>query len=93
MRYKYGTSDSYTKFRGKTVNPSELAEIIKEDVGCGKWNKYEGGKANSTTAHCRYERKGFVYHNRLLIYGNKKEFTELEKLIDDFIYVEPRIFK
>jgi len=92
MRYKYGTKDSYTTFRGKTVTAKELASIIKRDVEYGKWNIYEGGETNSVTAHCRYQRNGFQYHEQLLIYGNKKEFKQLEELIDDFIFVNPRKF-
>ena len=90
MRYKYGTNDSYSGFRGRTVTPTELASIIKRDVDYGKWNIYEGGKQDSTTAHCKYQTEHFTYHERILIYGTKKEFKELEKLIDDFIFVNPR---
>ena len=90
MRYQYGTNDSYPTSKGKTVTPEELATIIKEDVACGKWNIYDRGKQYSIEATCRYHRKGFITHNRLFIYGTKKEFTELEHLIDDFIYVVPR---
>ena len=90
MRYKYGTNDSYTNFKGKNVTAKELASIIKRDVEVGKWNIYEGGRNNSTTAHCRYQRKGFIYHEQLLIYGKPKEFKQLETLIKDFIEVKPR---
>ena len=92
MRYKYGTKDCYTSFRGKDCSVKELASIIKRDVECGKWNQYEGGEVDSIDAHCRYKRNGFQYHEQLLIYGNKKEFKELEQLIDDIIFVNPRKF-
>lgn len=92
MRYKYEITNHKTKFRGKTVTPTQLAKIIKRDVECGRWNTYDGG-SNTTTAHCRYQGKTFTYHEKLLIYGTKKEFQQLEKLIDNFIYVEPRTFK
>ena len=92
MRYKYGTTDSYSNFKGKTVTAKELASIIKRDVDYGKWNLYEGGKSNSTIAHCRYKRNGFVYHEQLLIFGSKDEFKRLENLIKDFIKVNPRVF-
>ena len=90
MRYKYGTSDSYTTFKGKNVTVPELASIIKRDVEVGKWNLYEGGEEESTTAHCKYQRNGFQYHEQLLIYGSKKEFQRLESLIREFIKVNPR---
>lgn len=92
MRYIYGSNDSYTTTKGTTVTAKQLANIIKKDVELGKWNKYEGGEANSRTAHCRYARKGFAYHSHLLIYGNKKEFEKLENLIKPIIEVTPRKF-
>ena len=92
MRYKYGSKDCYTRFRGKDCSVTELASIIKRDVEYGKWNTYEGGEVDSIDAHCRYQRNGFQYHEQLLIYGNKKEFKQLEELIDDFIFVNPRKF-
>ena len=92
MRYKYGTNDSYTNFKGKNVTAKELASIIKRDVDYGKWNLYEGGQEESTTAHCRYQRNGFLYHEQLLIFGSKDEFKRLENLIKEFITVKPRVF-
>lgn len=92
MRYIYGTNDSYTATKGKTVTAKQLASIIKKDVDFGKWNVYEGGEVNSCTAHCRYSKKGFVYHSHLLIFGSKREFKKLESLIKGFIQVNPRKF-
>ena len=93
MRYYYGTNDSYHNGDGRTVTAKQLASIIKRDVDYGKWNKYEGGKENTRTAHCRYMRKGFVYHSQLMIFGKQSEFEELEKLITPFIDVTPRQFE
>ena len=90
MRYIYGTNDSYTETHGTTVTAKQLASIIKKDVEYGKWNLYEGGKSGSSTAHCRYQRNGFVYHSHLLIYGSEAEFKQLESLISEFIEVKPR---
>lgn len=92
MRYIYGTNDSYSTTKGKTVTVKQLASIIKKDVDYGKWNKYEGGEVNNRTAHCRYSKKGFVYHSHLLIFGSKAEFKKLEELIKNFIDVTPRKF-
>jgi len=92
MRYIYGTNDSYTTTRGTTVTAKQLASIIKRDVDYGKWNIYEGGETNSRTAVCRYKRNGFIYHEHLMIFGNKKEFQQLETLIKEFIKVIPRKF-
>ena len=88
MRYSYGTNDSYSETRGRTITAKQLASIIKRDVGYGKWNVYDGGRTNSVTASCRYSRRGFVYHNRLFIYGTKKEFQVLEKLISKIKDIE-----
>lgn len=92
MRYSYGTNDSYNPRRGRTISVPQLASIIKRDVEYGKWNKYEGGKEDTSTASCKYHKKGFIYHERLFIYGTAKEFQQLEKLIQDFIEVIPRKF-
>jgi len=92
MKYIYGTNDSYAVLKGKEVSAEEMADIIKRDVGVGKWNIYEGGETNSRTATCRYKRNGYIYHSHLLIYGNKQEFLELEEIIKDFIEVVPRAF-
>ncbi|MBQ2654106.1 MAG: hypothetical protein IJF83_11160 [Methanobrevibacter sp.] len=92
MRYVYGTNDSYLNTKGQTIPVKQLASIIKRDVEFGKWNIYEGGKENSSTAVCRYKRNGFTYHSQIMIYGSKKEFKKLEKLIKDFIEVIPRQF-
>ena len=91
MRYSYGTNDSYTT-NSRSVSVPQLASIIKRDVEYGKWNIYEGGRENSVTAHCRYQKKGFAFHSHLLIYGKKEEFKRLEKLIQDYIKVIPRKF-
>ena len=87
IRYIYGTNDSYPTTKGRTVTAKQLASIIKRDVSFGKWNLYEGGKENSWTASCRYSRRGFIYHERLFIYGTKKEFQKLEMLIKNIIEV------
>ena len=93
VRYVYGTNDSYSVTKGKTVTAKQLASIIKRDVNVGKWNQYNGGKTDSITAHCRYARKGFVYHERVFIYGTQKEFQKLEKLLQKIdIEVIPRKF-
>lgn len=92
MRYKYGTNDSYTEGRGRSCSVPQLASIIKRDVECGKWNKYDGGEVNTRTATCRYSKKGFSFHSYLLIYGKEEEFKRLETLIKDFIKVTPRKF-
>lgn len=90
MRYSYGTNDSYNPRRGRTISVPQLASIIKRDVEYGKWNKYEGGKEDTSTASCKYHKKGFIYHERLFIYGTKKEFKKLENIIKNFIEVNPR---
>lgn len=92
MRYIYGTNDSYNTTKGRTVSVKQLASIIQRDVEYGKWNIYEGGETNSQTAQCRYKRNGFVYHEQLMIYGNKQEFKKLEKLLNGIIEVIPRKF-
>lgn len=92
MRYKYGTNDSYSEYRGRTATAKQIASLIKRDVEYGKWNIYHGGVEDSFTASCSYERKGFVYHERLYIQGTEREFKELEALIKDFIEVIPRKF-
>lgn len=92
MRYVYGTDDSYSTTRGVKCNVSQMASIIQRDVEFGKWNIYEGGETNNRTAHCRYKRNGFVYHGLLLIFGNEKEFKQLEELIKGVIEVIPRKF-
>lgn len=92
MRYVYGTNDSYSRIKGRTITAKQLASIIKRDVDYGKWNIYEGGQEDSSTAVCRYKRNGFTFHSQIMIYGNKKEFKKLEKLIKDFIEVIPRQF-
>jgi hypothetical protein len=89
MRYSYGTNDSYTN-GSRTATAKQIASLIKRDVRFGKWNVYHGGKENSRTATCSYRRKGFVYHEHLLIYGKKKEFELLERLIKPIIEVIPR---
>lgn len=91
MRYSYGSNDSYIN-GSRNVTAKQLASIIKRDVGVGKWNRYYGGEQDSRTAKCSYKRKGFVYHEHLLIFGTKKEFQLLEKLIKPFIEVIPRKF-
>ena len=91
MRYSYGTNDSFTN-GSRTASVKQLASIIKRDVEVGKWNKYDGGKVNTRTAVCRYSKKGFIFHNHLLIYGKEEEFKRLEELIKDFIDVTPRDF-
>ena len=93
MRYYYGTDDSYHNGRGRTVTAKQLASIIKRDVDYGKWNLYYGGRENSVSAFCRYRRGGFVYHERLYIYGTQKEFQKLESLIKDIIEVVPREYE
>lgn len=90
MRYSYGTNDSYSTSRGRTATAKQIASLIKRDVDYGKWNLYDGGKEESWTASCRYSKKGFVYHERLFIYGTKKEFQELERLIKGIIDIIPR---
>ena len=90
MRYFYGSNDSYYNGAGRTCSVPQLASIIKKDVEYGKWNLYDGGKANSVTAKCRYQRKGFAYHSYLLIFGTEEEFKRLEELIKDTIEVIPR---
>lgn len=92
MRYVYGTNDSYNNAKGRTVTAKQLASIIQRDVEFGKWNIYEGGETESQTAQCRYKRNGFVYHEQLIIYGNKKEFKQLETLLKGIIEVIPRKF-
>ena len=91
MRYYYGTNDSIGN-RGRTATAKQIASIIKKDVEVGKWNVYEGGKADTRSAVCRYKRNGFVYHSHLLISGKESEFRELETLIKDYIEVIPRVF-
>ena len=94
MRYSYGTNDSYSNSRGRTVTAKQLASIIKRDVDYGKWNLYDGGRTNSVTASCRYSRKGFIYHGRLFIYGTKREFQQLEKLLQKIdIEIIPRRYE
>lgn len=92
MRYIYGTDDSYSTTRGKRVTAKQLASIIKRDVDVGKWNHYYGGETDSRTAKCTYKKRGFVYHEQMLIYGTRKEFERLESLIKPFIEVKPRKF-
>ena len=92
MRYSYGTNDSYNSNRGRTITVKQLASLIKRDVGFGKWNVYEGGREDSSTASCKYSRRGFIYHERLFIYGTEKEFKHLEQLIRPIIEVIPRVF-
>ena len=92
MRYIYGTADSYSTTKGTTVTAKQLASIIKKDVEFGKWNIYNGGRANFTTAKCQYSKKGFTYHSHLLIFGSKPEFRKLEQLLKDIIEVIPRKF-
>ena len=92
MRYHYGTNDSYTNGYGTEIGVRKLASIIKNDVEMGKWNIYEGGRANSITAKCRYKKNGFEYHNYLLIYGTETEIRRLEEIIKNFIKVIPRIY-
>ena len=75
MRYSYGTNDSYTT-NSRSVSVPQLASIIKRDVEYGKWNIYEGGEADSITAHCRYQRKGFAFHSHLLIILNYFDFQQ-----------------
>ena len=91
MRYSYGTNDSFSNSRGRTATAKQIASLIKRDVEYGKWNLYDGGKEDSWTASCRYSRKGFIYHERLFLYGTKREFDELEKLLQKVeIEVIPR---
>ena len=90
MRYIYGTNDSFSTTKGTIVTAKQLASIIKKDVEFGKWNRYEGGRVNSVTAHCRYKKNGYAFHSHLLIYGSKREFKVLENIIKDFIEVIPR---
>lgn len=90
MRYYYGTSDSYHEGAGRTASVKQVASIIQRDVEFGKWNIYEGGKQDSTLAKCRYKKNGFIFHSVLIIQGQKKEFKELEKLIQDIVEVIPR---
>lgn len=92
MRYSYGTNDSYNPNRGRTITAKQLASIIKRDVNYGKWNIYEGGREDSSTATCRYKAKGFEFHSYLLIFGKESEFKELEQLIKPIIEVIPRQF-
>ncbi len=92
MRYYYGTNDSYYPGNGRTVTAKQLASIIKRDVDYGKWNIYEGGKENTRSAHCRYKRNGFIYHEQLMIFGKQSEFKELESLLEGIIEVIPREF-
>lgn len=92
MRYYYGTNNSYSPSKGRTVSVPQLASIIKRDVECGKWNNYHGGTENNSTASCSYSKKGFIFHSRLFINGKKEEFQRLETLIQDFIEVIPRKF-
>lgn len=93
MKYHYGTDDSCFNGRSRTCSATQLASIIKRDVEAGKWNKYWGGVTNSWTAHCEYYRRGFQYHERLYIYGNRNEFEKLESLIKEFIEVIPRKYE
>lgn len=92
MRYVYGTNNSYYHPKGRTVTAKQLASIIKRDVEFGKWNIYEGGKTDNSTARCKYQRKGFTHHEQLMIFGNEKEFKKLEKLINGIIEIIPRQF-
>jgi len=92
MRYIYGTNDSFTTGKGTYCSPVQMANIIKRDVDFGKWNIYEGGETNTRTAHCRYKRNGFIHHQQLLIFGDEREFKELEQLICEIIEVIPRKF-
>lgn len=93
MKYHYGTDDSYHVGSMNDATPDELAEQIKKDVGNGKWNCYSGGRVNSISATCRFKRTGFVYHNRLFIYGSRDEFKVLEGLIKSFMeYFVPRCY-
>lgn len=93
MRYYYGTNDSYHIGAGRTASAKQIASIIKRDVEVGKWNKYEGGRENTREAHCRYAKKGYIFHSQLMIFGKQSEFKELEKLIAPFIDVTPRQFE
>ena len=92
MKYQYGTTDSYSINNGVTATVTEIASIIRKDVEAGKWNIYNGGMEESSTASCEYSRVGFEYHNRLYLYGTKEEFEQLESLIERFIEVIPRKF-
>ena len=94
MRYLYGTSDSHPNHRGRTATAKQIASLIKRDVSYGKWNLYDGGRENSWTASCRYSKRGFVYHERLFIYGTQREFQQLEKLLQKVeIEVIPRKYE
>ena len=92
MMYAYGTNDSFTNSK-ISATVEELTEIITNDVECGKWNNYFGGVENSISATCSYHKKGYIFHNHLLIYGSKDEFKELENAIKDIIDVTPRQFE
>lgn len=92
MKYGYGTVDNYKVVELQFTTPADLAEIIKEDVDCGKWNCYDGGKAYLEIAHCKYQKNNFTTSTNLLIFGTTKEFKRLEELIKDFIKVNPRVF-
>lgn len=90
MRYYYGTNDSFYEGHGRTATAKQIASIIKRDVEYGKWNVYNGGKEDSTTASCKYQATSFTHHRQLFIKGQEKEFKELENLIKDIIEVKPR---
>ena len=91
MKCQYGTDDSTsTTFTETTV--SELINIIKNDVENGKWNIYDGGKVDSVTAHCRFQKTGYVYHDQLRIYGTESQFKKLEHELSKFMKVIPRKF-
>lgn len=90
MRYYYGTNDSFYQGKGRTATAKQIASIIKRDVEYGKWNLYEGGEENCSIASCRYQRKGFIFHRRLFIKGQPREFKELESLLEGVIDVIPR---
>lgn len=92
MLYAYGTNDSFTNSK-TSATVEEMIQVIKDDVECGKWNTYFGGVEDSISATCSYRKKGFIFHNHLLIYGNMDEFKELEDAIKNVINVIPRQFE
>ena len=67
MKYIYGTDASYSTTKPPEATVDEIINIIKDDVEKGKWNTYFGGRVDSITAHCKFHRTGFIYHDELRI--------------------------
>ena len=90
--YKYGVIEKENAKKGMVVKAPQLLSIIKKEVGLGKWNQYDGGVNKKTPAKLSYKGKNWEYGEHLFIYGSKKDFKWLEKMIEGLIPIIPRKF-